>query len=344
MAAAGVGGGGEYDLPLEEVAAVLASFSGDPAAVFAPLPAPEAEAGASRELLAAGEGLREGLGEVEKFLMEDYEDEAARDADGVEEFLDGVLVGDGEDDGSPKSTGERSADGAGASAGGDEEVLGADGGDDPDSKKKKSKGRTQCRELPLCAGSGEGVSVASLTLACAMRGDCDSNLGPSGHRRRMRNKDSAMKSRERKKLYVKDLEMKSKYLEAECCRLSYALQCCAAENMALRQSLRKDRPVGAPTAMQESAVFMEKKCVFANEPSTQVPRLGPSRANIAMAAAGVGGGGDYDLPLEEVDAVLASFSGDPATIFTWLPAPEAEAGAAGAVGCWGGPLEGAGGG
>ncbi|RLN22780.1 uncharacterized protein C2845_PM07G37980 [Panicum miliaceum] len=28
------------------------------------------------------------------------------------------------------------------------------------------KGRTQCRELPLCAGSGEGVSVASLTLAC----------------------------------------------------------------------------------------------------------------------------------------------------------------------------------
>ncbi|PAN04487.1 hypothetical protein PAHAL_1G071000 [Panicum hallii] len=212
MAAAGVWGGGEYDLPLEEVDAVLASFSGDPAAVFAPLLAPDAEAGASRELLAAGEGHREGLGEIEKFLMEDYEDEAAMDADGVDEFLDGVLVGDGEDDGSPKSTGERSADGAGASAGDDEEVLGADGGDDLDSKKKK---------------------------------------------RRMRNKDSAMKSRERKKLYLKDLEMKSKYLEAECCRLSYALQCCAAENMALRQSLLKDRPVGAHTAMQESAVLTE---------------------------------------------------------------------------------------
>jgi len=66
-----------------------------------------------------------------------------------------------------------------------------------------------------------------------------------------------MKSRERKKSYVKDLEMKSKYLEAECCRLSYALQCCAAENMALRHSLLKDRPVGAPTAMQESAVLTE---------------------------------------------------------------------------------------
>nr|APZ88646.1 transcription factor bZIP4 [Bambusa emeiensis] len=76
-------------------------------------------------------------------------------------------------------------------------------------------------------------------------------------RRQMRNRDSAMKSRERKKMYVKDLEMKSKYLEAECRRLGYALQCCAAENMALRQSMLKDRPVGAPTATQESAVLTE---------------------------------------------------------------------------------------
>lgn len=74
----------------------------------------------------------------------------------------------------------------------------------------------------------------------------------------MRNRDSAMKSRERKKSYVKDLETKSKYLEAECRRLSYALQCCAAENMALRQTMLKDRPIGAHTAMQESAVLMGK--------------------------------------------------------------------------------------
>ena len=76
--------------------------------------------------------------------------------------------------------------------------------------------------------------------------------------RQMRNRDSAMKSREKKKLYVKDLEMKSKYLEAECCRLSYALQCCTAENMALRQSLLKDRRAGAPIATQESAVLTGK--------------------------------------------------------------------------------------
>jgi len=66
-----------------------------------------------------------------------------------------------------------------------------------------------------------------------------------------------MKSRERKKSYVKDLETKNKYLDAECRRLSYALQCCVAENMALRQSMLKDRPVGAHTATQESAVLTE---------------------------------------------------------------------------------------
>jgi len=38
------------------------------------------------------------------------------------------------------------------------------------------------RALALCGVWGR-VSVASLTLACAMRGDRDSNPGPSGHRR-----------------------------------------------------------------------------------------------------------------------------------------------------------------
>ncbi|KAL6628997.1 hypothetical protein ACP70R_028762 [Stipagrostis hirtigluma subsp. patula] len=204
MAAAAGVGGGDHDLPIEEVGALLASFSGDPAASFPPMP--EAEAGTtSREPVGGGECPVEGLGEIEKFLMEG-EGEAALEA-GVDGFLDGILVGEG--DGSPTPMGGRSMDGV--SAGEREEVMGVDGNDDgPDIKKK---------------------------------------------RRQMRNRDSAMKSRGRKKLYVKDLEMKSKYLEAECCRLSYALQCCAAENMALRQCLLKDRPLGAPTVMQESAVL-----------------------------------------------------------------------------------------
>ncbi|PKU62870.1 bZIP transcription factor 50 [Dendrobium catenatum] len=79
-------------------------------------------------------------------------------------------------------------------------------------------------------------------------------------RRQMRNRESAMISRERKKLYIKDLEMKNKHLEIEYRRLDYALRCYTAENMALRRSLQfqKNRSCGASVAKQESAVlFME---------------------------------------------------------------------------------------
>ncbi|MBA0865758.1 hypothetical protein Goshw_015128, partial [Gossypium schwendimanii] len=53
----------------------------------------------------------------------------------------------------------------------------------------------------------------------------------------LRNRDAAVRSRERKKMYVKDLEMKSRYLEGECRRLSRVLQCFIAENQALRLTL-----------------------------------------------------------------------------------------------------------
>ena len=39
------------------------------------------------------------------------------------------------------------------------------------------------QRAPALCGVWGMVLVASLTLACAMRGDHDSNLGPSGHRR-----------------------------------------------------------------------------------------------------------------------------------------------------------------
>ena len=39
------------------------------------------------------------------------------------------------------------------------------------------------QRAPALCGVWRRVSVASLTLACAMRGDRDSNPGPSGHRR-----------------------------------------------------------------------------------------------------------------------------------------------------------------
>ncbi|KAA3463779.1 bZIP transcription factor 60-like protein [Gossypium australe] len=53
-------------------------------------------------------------------------------------------------------------------------------------------------------------------------------------RRQMRNRDATVRSRERKKMYVKDLEMKSRYLEEECRRLSRVLQCFIVENQALQ--------------------------------------------------------------------------------------------------------------
>ncbi|KAK8936812.1 bZIP transcription factor 60 [Platanthera zijinensis] len=70
----------------------------------------------------------------------------------------------------------------------------------------------------------------------------------------MRNRESAIKSRERKKMYTKDLEMKSKYLESECRRLDNLLRCYMVENSVLRQSLQfqKERICGASMAKQEN--------------------------------------------------------------------------------------------
>ncbi|PON73246.1 Basic-leucine zipper transcription factor [Trema orientale] len=78
-------------------------------------------------------------------------------------------------------------------------------------------------------------------------------------KRQQRNRDAAVRSRERKKMYVKELEMKSKYLEGECRRLGRLLHCCYAENHALRLGLQMGNAYAAPTTTkQESAVlFLE---------------------------------------------------------------------------------------
>ncbi|KAG7648659.1 BZIP transcription factor 60 [Arabidopsis thaliana] len=76
-------------------------------------------------------------------------------------------------------------------------------------------------------------------------------------RRRVRNRDAAVRSRERKKEYVQDLEKKSKYLERECLRLGRMLECFVAENQSLRYCLQKGN--GNNTTMmskQESAVLL----------------------------------------------------------------------------------------
>ncbi|XP_057776557.1 bZIP transcription factor 60 [Salvia miltiorrhiza] len=75
-------------------------------------------------------------------------------------------------------------------------------------------------------------------------------------KRQLRNRDAAVRSRERKKMLVRDLEMKSKYYEAECKRLGILLQCCLAENQALRLSLHSGQAFDASRTKQESAVLL----------------------------------------------------------------------------------------
>ncbi|KAK4421849.1 bZIP transcription factor 50 [Sesamum alatum] len=86
--------------------------------------------------------------------------------------------------------------------------------------------------------------------------DHDDDPVAKKRKRQMRNRDAAVRSRERKKMYVRDLEMKSKYYEAECKRLGTLLQCCLAENQALRLSLHNTKAFDASMTKQESAVLL----------------------------------------------------------------------------------------
>ncbi|KAL3514904.1 hypothetical protein ACH5RR_027621 [Cinchona calisaya] len=98
---------------------------------------------------------------------------------------------------------------------------------------------------------------------CNSNSNTDEDADPlfKKRKRQLRNRDAAVRSRERKKMYVKDLEMKSRYYEAECRRLGMLLQCYLAENHALRLSLNNNtipQAFDASTAKQESAVlFLE---------------------------------------------------------------------------------------
>lgn len=73
--------------------------------------------------------------------------------------------------------------------------------------------------------------------------------------RQERNRDAALRSREKKKLYVKELEMKSKYFEGECKRLGMLLNCVSAENHALRLSVQSSKAFDVSRTKQESAVL-----------------------------------------------------------------------------------------
>ncbi|XP_017981823.1 PREDICTED: bZIP transcription factor 60 [Theobroma cacao] len=127
-------------------------------------------------------------------------------------------------------------------------------------------------DSPL-SGGGEVIDAAAADVPDAAdvadvadasffkQNDSDNNIHSDDHiakkrRRQLRNRDAAVRSRERKKMHVKDLEMKSRYLEGECRRLSRMLQCFIAENQALRLTLHKGCAFDASSAKQESAVLL----------------------------------------------------------------------------------------
>ncbi|KAK2631965.1 hypothetical protein EUGRSUZ_L02193 [Eucalyptus grandis] len=115
----------------------------------------------------------------------------------------------------------------------------ADGSGDKEEPGSSDDGGIEAAKVDGANGGGEAYDPASKKL-----------------RRQLRNRDAAVRSRERKKAYVKDLEVKSKYLEGECRRLGRLLQRVTAENQALHFSLQNSE-CGASVAKLESAVLSE---------------------------------------------------------------------------------------
>ncbi|PPD96959.1 hypothetical protein GOBAR_DD06015 [Gossypium barbadense] len=110
---------------------------------------------------------------------------------------------------------------------------------------------------PSSGGDVTGVDGADLHKQSQTHTDVDKDDPiAKKQRRQLRNRDAAVRSRERKKMYVKDLEMKSRYLEGECRRLSRVLQCFIAENQALRLTLHKGCAFDTSSTKQESAVLL----------------------------------------------------------------------------------------
>nr|DAD46462.1 TPA_asm: hypothetical protein HUJ06_016399 [Nelumbo nucifera] len=124
------------------------------------------------------------------------------------------------------------------------------------------------------------------------RDEADDDPISKKRRRQLRNRDAAVRSRERKKIYVRDLEMKSRYLEGECRRLERLLQCCIAENQTLHLYLQKDKGLGAPMTKLESAVLLLGKkplhlklwalCLSLHQCSFQVPSIKSKNTNSGM--------------------------------------------------------------
>ncbi|KAL8126946.1 hypothetical protein AgCh_014021 [Apium graveolens] len=110
---------------------------------------------------------------------------------------------------------------------------------------------------PIINNREPTVPITNLQGAVGDDANTISQINPISNKRtrQERNRDAALRSREKKKLYVRELEMKSRYFEGECKRLGMVLNCVTAENHALRLSMPSSKPFDVSRTKQESAVL-----------------------------------------------------------------------------------------
>ncbi|KAL6527193.1 hypothetical protein OROGR_016283 [Orobanche gracilis] len=187
------------------------------------------------------------IDDIEQFLMDDDEPKSSQSEEGNDQSIvaaDVLLLSDALLDSSQVSGSDRPKDSS-ASPESAVEV------ETEEEEKEKDKPHESGADVPHTK-EGSVVDVVDDDDV----DDDDNDPLAKKRKRRMRNRDAAVRSRERKKMYVRDLEMKSKYYEAECRRLGIVLQCCLAENQALRLSLHNSKAFDASMTKQESAVLL----------------------------------------------------------------------------------------
>ncbi|KAL6573389.1 hypothetical protein OROHE_001848 [Orobanche hederae] len=189
------------------------------------------------------------IDDIEQFLMDDDEPKSSQSEEGNDQSIvaaDVLLLSDALLDSSRVLGSDRSKD----SSSSPESAVDVE---TEEEEKEKDKPHESGVDVPHTK-EGSVVDV----LDDDDDDDDDDGSDPLAKKRKMqmRNRDAAVRSRERKKMYVRDLEMKSKYYEAECKRLGIVLQCCLAENQALRLSLHNSKAFDASMTKQESAVLL----------------------------------------------------------------------------------------
>ncbi|CAH8352702.1 unnamed protein product [Eruca vesicaria subsp. sativa] len=183
------------------------------------------------------------IGDIESHLMNDEDNQSFLDQQSVSDFLADIFVDDPTSDSVDLVTGK--VDDVPT-----EGFVNGKGPEGSDEAGKEKAGFSVGKKLNDSGSENQDEAMVESEIS----GDDDAMA--KKRRRRVRNRDAAVRSRERKKEYVTDLEKKSKYLERECMRLGRMLDCFVAENHSLRLCLQKGCGNASMMTRQESAVLL----------------------------------------------------------------------------------------